>query len=195
MGTRSTARRSVVIRISSASTGIVSSCSRGNTSRNQPTLPARESTAPRKLTERLVTRPANSKVQPNARTRGQAVGAGTSISRGVPPLSLTSSGISNVAIFLLSASQNVNDGKNDDPNHIDKMPVQGKHFDTRPVFGADASCKREDRHNDEHDHACRDVECVQTDERVIGCPEEIGGDRQPVLVDQPVPFPSGSKEK
>src|SRR5215475_9868628 len=152
MGTRSTARRSVVIRISSASTGIVSSCSRGNTSRNQPTLPARESTAPRKLTERLVTRPANSKVQPNARTRGQAVGAGTSISRGVPRLSLTSSVISNVAIPLLSASQNVDNRKDNDPNRIHKMPVQGKHFDTTGVVPSDPAGSRKDRHNDEHDH-------------------------------------------
>src|SRR4029077_20009414 len=96
---------------------------------------------------------------------------------------------------LLSASQHVNDRKNDDPHHIDKMPVQGKHFDTMGLFPSDPAGKREDRDHDEHDHSCRDVECVQTDERVIGCPEEVGGDRQPVLVDQPVPFLSGPEKK
>src|SRR5262249_44011104 len=123
MGTRSTTRRSVVMRISSATTGTVSSCSCGRTSRNQPIDPARESTAPSKLTEKLVTRPANNKVHPKARTKGQAVDAGTSISRGDWRVSLNCSVVSDVAIFFPSASQNVNDGENDDPNYIHKMPI------------------------------------------------------------------------
>src|SRR5215468_392395 len=86
------------MRISSATTGTVCSCSWGKTSRNQPIDPARESTAPSKLTEKLVTRPANNKVDPKARTKGQAVGAGTSISRGVGRLSVDCSVISKVAI-------------------------------------------------------------------------------------------------
>src|SRR5215472_10026535 len=164
MGTRSTTRRSVVMRISSAITGTVTSCSCGKTSRNQPMHPARESTAPRKLTARLVTRPANNKVHPKARTKGQAVGAGTSISRGVWRLSLNSSVTNNVAIFLPSASQNVNDGENDDPNGIHKVPVQGKHLYTTGVFPADQASECEDRYNDEHDHARSDVERVEADE-------------------------------
>src|ERR1700757_4428693 len=108
------------MRMCSGITGTGFSCSLGKTSRNHPMHPAKERRAPRKLTDMLVTRPANNKVHPKASTSGQAVGAGTSISRGVPRLSLTSSVISNVAIFLLSASQHVNDRKNDDPNHIDK---------------------------------------------------------------------------
>src|SRR5215469_8358536 len=151
MGTRSTTRRSVAIRISSATTGTASSCSRGRTSRNQPMHPARESTAPSKLTETLVTSPANNKQHPKARTKGQAVGAGTSISRGVSRLSLNCSFISNVAILLPSASQDVNDGKNHDPNRINKMPVQGKHFYTTRVFPSEPARKGEDRRNDEHD--------------------------------------------
>src|SRR5215471_12747572 len=164
MGTRSTTRRSVVMRMSSATTGTVSSCSCGKTSRNQPMHPARESTAPSKLTEVLVTRPANNKVHPKARTRGQAVGAGTSISRGVWRLSLNSSVISNVAISLPSASQNVNDSKNNDPDRIHKMPVQGKHFYTPGVFPADPADKGENRHNNQHDHSHGDVKRVQPDE-------------------------------
>src|SRR5215467_13238368 len=122
--------------------------------------PASESTAPRMLTETLVTRPANNKVHPKARTNGQAVGAGTSISLGVCRLSLNSSVISNVAISLPSASQNVNDGEDDDPNRIYKMPIQGKHFYTPGVFRAHPAGKREDRHDHEHDHSCSDVERV-----------------------------------
>src|SRR5215469_5089338 len=195
MGTRSTTRRSVVMRISSATTGTVTSCSCGKTSRNQPMHPARESTAPSKLTEKLVTRPANNKVHPKARTKGHAVGAGTSISRGAWRFSLTCSLISNVAISLPSASQNVHDGKNDDPNRIHKMPVQRKDFYTTGVFLSDATGKREDRHNDEHDQSCGDVERVEADEGVVGCPEQIGGDRQPVFIDQPMPLLSSSEKK
>src|SRR5215467_584732 len=168
MGTRSTTRRSVVMRISSATTGTVSSRSCGKTSRNQPIDPARASTAPSKLTETLVTRPANNRVQPNARAKGQAVGAGTCISRAVPWLSLNSSVISNVAIslflFVASASQHVNDSENDDPNRIHKMPVQGKHFYSRGVFFPDPAGQGEDRHNNHHDHSCSDVKRVQADE-------------------------------
>src|SRR5262250_3577901 len=164
MGTRSTTRRSVVMWISSATTGTVSSCSRGKTSRNQPMHPARESTAPSKLTETWVTRPANNKLHPNARTKGQAVGAGTSISRGVWRLSFNSSVISNVAISLPSASQNVNHSKNNDPDRIHKMPVHGEDFYTPGVFLADPAGKGEDRHSDEHDHPYSDVERMQADE-------------------------------
>src|SRR5215471_20986114 len=152
------------MRISSATTGTVSSCSRGKTSRNQPMHPARESTAPSKLTETWVTRPANNKLHPNARTKGQAVGAGTSISRGVWRLSFNSSVISNVAISLPSASQNVNDSENDDPNRIHKVPVQRKHFHTARVLGADLARKGKDRHDDEHDDSHGDVERMQANE-------------------------------
>ena len=40
----------------------------------------------------------------------------------------------------------------------------------------------------EHDQADGDVEGVQADQRVVGRAEQVRGDRQPVLVDQPVPF-------
>src|SRR5215467_11948174 len=183
------------MRISSGITGTGSSCSRGKTSRNHPTHPASERRAPRKLTETLVTSPANNKALPNARTKGQAVGAGTSILRGVEGRSLDCSFISNVAISRSSATKHVHNRKNNDPNRIHKMPVQRKHSDTMRVLPSDLAGKREDRHDEEHDYSYGDVECVQTYERVVGCPEEIGGDRQPALVDQPMPLSSGTKEK
>src|SRR5215469_18367623 len=130
-------RRSVVTRTSSATTDTVSSCSCGKTSRNQPIDPARESTAPSRLTETLVTRPANNKVHPKARTNGQTVGAGTSISRGGCRLSLNFSLTSKVAMLLPSASQNIHNSENDDPNCIHKMPVHGEHFYVARVFTAD----------------------------------------------------------
>src|SRR5208283_4776693 len=104
----------------------------GKTSRNQPMQPARESTAPRRLTDRLVTRPANIKVKPKAKTKGHAVGAGTSISRGARGLSLICSVVRNVVMVLpqrsSSASQHVNNGENNHPNSIDEVPVHREHF-------------------------------------------------------------------
>src|SRR5215472_227739 len=79
-GSRSTTRRSVTTRTSSAMTGTATSCSWGKTSRNQPTEPARASTTPRTVTDTLVSRPANIKANPQAKARGHAVDAGTSIS-------------------------------------------------------------------------------------------------------------------
>src|SRR5262249_43802257 len=73
--------------------------------------------------------------------------------------------------FLSSASQYVNNSKNNDPNHVHKMPVQGKYFYTPGVFPADPAAKSQDRHNDEHDYSYSDVERMQADEGVIGCPK------------------------
>src|SRR5262245_40361940 len=150
--------------MSSATTGTVSSCSCGKTSRNQPMHPARASTAPSKLTETLVTRPANNKVHPKARAKGQAVGAGTSISPGVWLLSLNSSVISNVGISLPSASENVNHSENDDPNYIHEMPVHGKHIYATGVFRADPAGNGKNRHDQQHDQPHSDVERMQANE-------------------------------
>ena len=48
--------------------------------------------------------------------------------------------------------------------------------------------KSEHRDDREHDQTCGDVKGMQADQRVIGCSEQVGRDRQPVFVDQPVPF-------
>src|SRR5262245_22445371 len=127
-------RRPVVIRKSSETTGTDSSCCRGKTSRNQPTQPATESTAPRTVTDRLVRSPANNKVNPKANTSGHAVDAGTSISRGAPEFSRVCSAGSSVAISSpvspasrLLAAHDVDHGEDDHPNAIDKMPIHRKH--------------------------------------------------------------------
>src|ERR1700693_4382429 len=114
--------------MSSGRTGTTSSCSCGKISRNQPTEPATASRAPRQLTDVLVTRPANNSAAPSAKRNGQAVGAGTSISRGAPGLSLNYSVVDSVAIYT-SASKNVNYGENHNPHGIDEMPVHREHRD------------------------------------------------------------------
>src|SRR5689334_13319850 len=74
--TRATAGRLVATGTGSSNTGTDSCFSCGSTSRNQPTYPVRANIAPRILTDTVVSIPANTRVMPNARTIGQAVGDG-----------------------------------------------------------------------------------------------------------------------
>src|SRR5258707_15762024 len=135
----------------------------------------------------LVTSPANRRVAPKAKMKGQAVGAGTSIVRGGREPSFNCS-VANTVDISTSAPENVNYGKNHNPYGIDEMPVHREHFDVTRLLHSHTAAKSEHRNGQEHDEACGDVKRVQTDERVIGCPEQVGRDRQPVFVDQPEQF-------
>src|SRR6266851_7365241 len=135
----------------------------------------------------LVTSPAKRRVAPKAKMKGQAVGAGTSIVRGGrEPLFCCS--VANSAAMSPSAPENVNYGKNHNPYGVDEMPVHREHFDVARLLYSYTATKSEDRNGQEHDETCGNVKPVQADKRVIGCPEQVGGDRQPVFVDQSVPF-------
>src|SRR5260370_39561507 len=100
--------------MSSGVTAMASSCSCGKTARNHPTEPTSARAAPRTLTDMLVTSPANRRVAPKARMKGQAVGAGTSIVLGVGKVSFNCSVVDIVAIST-SAAENVNYGKDHNP--------------------------------------------------------------------------------
>src|ERR1700724_2799657 len=139
-------RREVVADNSSEDMGTTSSCSRGKTSRNQPTQPASVSIAPRTLTGAPVRSPVNISVIPEARTRGHMVAAGTSTS----PLGTMGSVDGSVGI-LSSAPKNVNHGKHHDPDRIDKMTVHRKHFHARRLFRPDAAAHSKKKHNAKHD--------------------------------------------
>src|SRR5271155_294215 len=173
--------------MSSGATATASSCSIGKISRNHPTQPASASAAPRTLTDMLVTKPANSRAAPKARMNGHAVGAGTSIVRGVRHASFNCSVVDIVAMST-SAAENVHNGKNYNPYGVDEMPVHREHFDAARILLSHTTTKSEHRNCHEHDETCGDVKRVQPDKRVICRPEQVGRDRQPVFVDQPVPF-------
>src|SRR5271157_75954 len=140
--------------------------------------PARASTAPRMLTDKLVTRPEHAKAKPKAKTKGHAVDAGTSISRGARGLSLIGSVVSKVAIVLpqrsssvplASAAQHVNNSENHHPHGIHKVPVHREDLHATRLLRAHASGQSKDRDNQEHDQACGDVKGVQADQRVVSC--------------------------
>src|SRR5882762_1213504 len=140
----------------------------------------------------LVTSPAKRRVAPKAKMNGQAVGAGTSIVRGVRKVSFNCSDI--VAIST-STPENVNYGKNHNPYGVNKMPIHREHFDVTRLLHSHTATKSEHRNGQEHDETCGDVKRVQADKRVICCPEQVGRDRQPVFIDQSVPFLRRAKEE
>src|SRR5208282_6039248 len=191
---RSTTRRSVVRRMSSGITATASSCSCGKTARNHPTQPASARTAPRMLTNMLVTNPAKMRVAPKAKMKGHAVGAGTSIVRGVRQVSFDCS-VADMIAMSASAPENVNYGKNHNPYGVDEMPVHREHVDATRMLLFHTTAKSEHRNSHEHDETCGDVKRVQPDKRVVRCPEQVGRNRQAVFVDQPVPFPPCAIEK
>jgi len=80
---------------------------------------------PRTLTAPLVTKPANVNVIPNASTRGHAVGAGNSnvLEFVVVVVEL------GIMCSYLSASDDVDDQKNNDPYGVNKVPIQGQSVD------------------------------------------------------------------
>src|SRR5882762_343417 len=164
-GSRSTTLRSVMRRISSGATATDSSCSCGKTARNHPTQPASANADPRTLTDMLVTSPANTRVAPKAKMKGQAVGAGTSIVRGAREPSFNCSVVDIVAMFA-SAPENVNYGKNHNPYGVDEMPVHREHFDVTRLLHSHTATKSEHRNGQEHDKTCGDVKRVQPDKRV-----------------------------
>src|SRR6266851_7644549 len=114
--------------MSSGTTATVSSCSCGKTARNHPLQPTSARAAPRTLTDMLVTSPANRRVAPKAKMKGQAVGAGTSIVLGVRGVSFNCS-VANSVAMSASASENVNYRKNHNPYGVNEMPVHREHFD------------------------------------------------------------------
>src|SRR5690348_4790040 len=89
-------------------------------------------------------------------------------------------------LVSFSATHNVDDGEDDDPNAIDKMPVQRKHIDASRLIPPDTASQTEHKHDAKHDQTCGDVKSVQTDQRVISRSKEVRGDPEPVFVDQTV---------
>src|SRR3954471_12736463 len=135
----------------------------------------------------LVTSPAKKRVAPKAKMNGQAVGAGTSIVRGVGKVSFNCSVVDIVAMSP-SAPENVNYGKNHNPYGVDEMPVHREHFDVAGLLHSYTATKSEHRNGQEHDKTCGDVKPMQADKRVICRSEQVGRDRQPMFADQSVPF-------
>src|SRR5215469_4471026 len=101
-----------------SSTGTMTCVSCGSTCANQPRHPASMNTAPNKDTNKLVTRPRATRVNPNARITGDAVGAGNwTVGSGLLTCARDS--------VIGSPAKDVNYGEDYKPHCVDKVPVEG----------------------------------------------------------------------
>src|SRR5579871_6089002 len=96
---------------------------------------------------------------------------------------------------FLSTSDDVNHGENYNPNCIDKVPVQREYNDAAKMILVHLSRQTEDENDSKHNQAGCDVKRVQPNQRVICGSEQIGRNRQPMLVNQPVPLLPVPKQK
>src|SRR5215831_3743820 len=175
-------------RRSGGSTGTASCFSTGRTSRHQPTRPRRKSTSPTTLTTRCVTSPAHPSVIPSAVTRGQTVDAGMATVSGAW------GSLSTDAIRCLAGSttDNVDHEKDDNPDDVDKMPIQRQHCDALTLRQGDIAPEAQDQHQRQQYQAYRHMHSVEPHQRVKRRPKEVRADGQMMHGDQPVPLERGS---
>src|SRR5262245_13555029 len=87
-----------------------------------------------------------------------------------------------------SSAYHIHNGEHDDPHSVDEMPVPGKELKTSRLLehGVAASAHAEDERKQaqSHEHMTR----VETDERVEGRAEHVGGDRQMIVDDEVLPL-------
>ena len=128
---------------------------------------------------------------PNATTIGHGVGAGTSILSGASARVFTDS----KPFPPSSASDNVDDGEDHHPHRIHEMPVHRQDLDAFGVLLLYIPKEREQPTPWQSKKADRHVKRMQADQRVIGCPEQVGLDGQAFVVDQVTPFASRARRE
>src|SRR6266403_2149317 len=94
-----------------------------------------------------------------------------------------------------SATQNVDNSKNNDPHGIHKMPVQGKYVDASRLLWSDATSKPEKEHDAQHDQSSTHVKGMQANQRIVRCSKKVRGNSEAVLVNQAVPFLASAVQK
>src|SRR5256885_15769843 len=68
----------------------------------------------------------------------------------------------------------VDDGEDDDPHHVDEVPVQTDDLDGLRTLGRQLSAQRHHVEADQHEDAYRHVHTVETGERVEGRALQVG---------------------
>ncbi len=87
--------------------------------------------APSRLTDELVTSPAKTKVKPKARMIGHAIGAGISI---IFVMLSVRANVSLFTLFSISASNQVNNGEDHDPNCVHEVPIKRQDVNAFGMF-------------------------------------------------------------
>src|SRR5580704_14051385 len=92
-------------------------------------------------------------------------------------------------------ADNVDDGENNYPHDVDKVPIPGNHFYPLTVRPFDRSRQTEHENKSEQGQTYDDVARVQPYQRVKRCSEKIGAYCQVVVDDQPLPFQRGRHQE
>src|SRR4029079_4012636 len=77
----------------------------------------------------------------------------------------------------------VNDGENDDPDHVHEVPVQRRHLEIDRVLGRQLLPERQHEHRDQPDHPDGDVGAVESGQGEKARPEDVALEGEP-LVDE-----------
>src|SRR6185503_5741848 len=94
-----------------------------------------------------------------------------------------------------SASDYVNDCKDNDPDHVDEMPIEAQHVHTFGMFFFDQTGDGERHYNRQCQQSNNNVRRVQSDERVESGAKEVGLDGESFVVNQVLPLPARSKKE
>ena len=163
---------------------------RGRAAAGRSTCRARRRTRPRRRRETPGSSPRPSPAArcPTASTSGAAVGLG---------ISTQSVDRSVECGFVRSCSAtpagDVDHQEHDDPDRVDKVPVPGDQRARRcDVAGVICAAQRKAEHDQHRDHADRDVQAMEADQRVVRRAEQIAADRELMLGDQLAPFDAGA---
>src|SRR5437899_11458370 len=94
-----------------------------------------------------------------------------------------------------SAPNHVDHGENNHPHGVHKMPVKGQNIDALGVLLSYIAKQGSQQYRCHSPHAYRDVEGMQTNERIVGGSEQVGLNRKTFVVDQVAPLKSCAGEK
>ena len=97
--------------------------------------------------------------------------------------------------MLSLTTDDVNNREDDNPNDVDEMPIHGKGVDVFRMLLLDPMKQSEKQNREKADEPDGDVERVESNKGVIGGTEEIGGDGESLVVDEVMPFATGSDKK
>src|SRR5262249_26802414 len=82
----------------------------------------------------------------------------------------------------------VYDSEDNHPHRVDEMPIHRQHLDSSRVTLSQISAECEQQHGSKCKQPDRNMERMQTDERVVSRREQVSLNCQPFVIDQVIPF-------
>ena len=88
-----------------------------------------------------------------------------------------------VLVMASSVADEVDNREDDDPDHIDEVPVQAGDLAGHRLLRPEPSLRREPGHRQQVEHADGDVGTVEAGEHEEGATEEVAAQRQSLVVE------------